>query len=41
MCSGTAAFDTSTLNAVSACNFISGGRPSYPLSGDMIILCAG
>ena len=25
----------------SECKFISEGRPSYPLSGDVTILCAG
>ena len=35
---GIAAFDTDT---VSACNFISEGRRSYRLSGDMIILYVG
>ena len=38
MCFDTAAFDADNF---SACNFISEGRPSYPLSCDMIILCAG
>ena len=37
MCFGTAAFD----RQFSVCNFISEGSPSYPLSGDMIILFAG
>ena len=37
MCFGTNAFDTDT----SACYFISEGRLSYLLSGDMIILCVG
>ena len=37
-CFGTAAFDTGIFLA---CNFISGGSPPYPLSGDMIILCVG
>ena len=35
---GTDAFDTDTF---SACFFISEGRLSYPLSGDMTILCVG
>ena len=38
MCFGTAAFDTETFQRA---HFISEGRPSYPLSGDMIILCVG
>ena len=29
------------IQTVSACYFISEGRLSYPLSGDMIILCVG
>ena len=32
MCFGTAAFNTD----FSVCNFISEGRPSYPLSGDIL-----
>ena len=27
------------IQTLSACNFISEGRPAYPLSGDMNILC--
>ena len=40
MCFGTAAFDTDTFQ----CAILYQKeklRPSYPLSGDMIILCAG
>ena len=37
MCFVTAAFD----RHFSVCNFILEGRPSYPLSGDMIIFCVG
>ena len=37
MCFSTDAFDTDN----SACYFLSEGRLSYPLSGDMIILCVG
>ena len=37
MCFGADAFD----RHFSACYFISEGRLSYPLSGDMIILCVG
>ena len=38
MCLSTAAFDTDTF---SVCNFISEGRPFYPLSGDMTIMYVG
>ena len=37
MCFGTDTFYTDT----SACYFISEGRLSYHLSGDVIILCVG
>ena len=38
MCFATDAFDTDTFQRAI---FISEGRLSYPLSGDMIILCVG
>ena len=41
MCFGTAAFDTDTFHSSSFCNFISEGRPSYPLSSDVIICVWG
>ena len=32
---GTAAFEADTFQ----CDYISGGRPSYPLSSNMIVFC--